>query len=114
MLIQIIVSIFLILIILKTLGRRKTKDLSSKETIAWLVVWIGTGVIFWFPQQTDKISKILGVSKGADLITYLAIIILAYLIFRIFIHLDRIEKNITKLTREDTLEDTKKPKNLTS
>ncbi len=108
MLIQIIVSIFLVLIILKTLGRRKSKELSLRETIAWLVVWVGTGVIFWFPQQTDKISKILGVSRGADLITYLAIIILAYLVFRIFIHLDRIEKSITKLTREDTLDEAEK------
>jgi hypothetical protein len=96
------------LIILKTLGRRKSKELSLRETIAWLVVWVGTGVIFWFPQQTDKISKILGVSRGADLITYLAIIILAYLVFRIFIHLDRIEKSITKLTREDTLDEAEK------
>jgi len=108
MLIQIIVSIFLVLIILKTLGRKKSKELSLRETIAWLVVWVGTGVIFWFPQQTDKISKILGVSRGADLITYLAIIILAYLVFRIFIHLDRIEKSITKLTREDTLDEAEK------
>ena len=107
MLIQIIVSIFLILIILKTLNRKKNKELSLKETIAWLIVWLGTGIIFWFPQQTDKISKILGVSRGADLITYLAIIILAYLIFKIFIHLDRIEKNITKLTRENALEKVK-------
>jgi hypothetical protein len=108
MLIQIIVSIFLVLIIIKTINKKKSKEISLKETIAWLVIWIGTGVIFWFPQQTDKISKILGVSRGADLITYLAIIILAYLVFRIFIHLDRIEKSITKLTREDTLDEAEK------
>ena len=111
MLIQIIVSIFLILIILKTIARYQKKDLSLKETLAWSIVWIGTGVIFWFPQQTDKISQILGINRGADLITYLAIIILAYLVFRIFIHLDRIEKNITKLTRKDALKDTEEHKN---
>jgi hypothetical protein len=111
MLIQIIVSIFLILIILKTLARRKTKELSIKETIAWLVVWIGTGLIFWFPQYTTRIANILGVGRGADLITYLSIIILAYLIFRIFIHLDRIEKNITKLTRENALDNNKENEN---
>ena len=108
MLIQIIVSIFLILIIIKTLARKKSKELSLKETIAWLIVWIGTGIIFWFPQYTTRIANILGIGRGADLITYSAIIVLAYLIFRIFIHLDRIEKNITKLTREDALDNVKK------
>jgi hypothetical protein len=108
MLIQIIVSIFLVLIILKTLARKKSKELSLKETIAWLIVWIGTGIIFWFPQYTTRIANILGIGRGADLITYFAIIILAYLVFRIFIHLDRIEKNITRLTREDALDNKKK------
>lgn len=104
MLIQIIVSIFLILVIFKTINRYQKKELSFKELLAWLIVWVGTGFIFWFPQHTTKIANILGIGRGADLITYAAIIILAYLVFRIFIHLDRIEKNITKLTREDALD----------
>ena len=110
MLIQIIVSIFLLLIILKTLNKRKNKELSLKETIAWLIIWVGIGVIFWFPQYTTKIANILGIGRGADLTTYISIIILAYLVFRIFIHLDRIEKNITKLTREDALDNQKENK----
>ena len=110
MLIQIIVSIFLLLIIIKTLSRRKTKELSLKETIAWLIIWIGTGIVFWFPQYTTRVANILGIGRGADLITYLSIIILAYLVFRIFIHLDRIEKNITKITRNDALDNAKKNK----
>lgn len=108
MLIQIIVSIFLLLTILKTLARKKSKELSLKETIAWLIVWLGTGFIFWFPKYTTRIANILGIGRGADLIIYSSIIILAYLIFRIFIHLDRIEKNITKLTREEALKNTEK------
>jgi len=111
MLIQIIVSIFLILIILKTLNRRKRKELSLKEFLGWLIIWIGIGIVFWFPQYTTKIADILKIGRGADLITYLAIIILTYLIFRIFIHLDKIEKNITKLTRKDALEKTEEQKN---
>jgi small membrane protein len=107
MIIQIIVSIFLILIILKTLARKKSKELSIKETIAWLIVWIGTGLIFWFPQYTTRVAEILKIGRGADLITYLAIIVLTYLVFRIFIHLDRIEKSITKLAREDALDNDK-------
>ena len=108
MLIQIIVSIFLLLIIIRTLNKRKTKELSLKETIAWLIIWIGIGIVFWFPQYTTKIANILGIGRGADLITYLAIIILAYLMFRIFIRLDKMEKNITKITRKDALENVEK------
>lgn len=107
MLIQIIVSIFLILIIIRTLSRYQNKDLSLKETLSWLIVWLGTGIVFWFPQYTTKLANILGIGRGADLITYLAIIILAYLVFRIFIHLDKIEKNITKITRKDALDNVK-------
>ncbi len=111
MLIQIIVSIFLLIIIIRTLDKKKSKELSLKETIGWLIIWLGIGIVFWFPQHTDKIANILGISKGADLITYLAIIILAYFVFRIFIHLDKIEKNITQLTRKDALKNTEEHKN---
>ncbi len=111
MFIQIIVSIFLLIMILRTLSRKKSKELSIKETIGWLIIWLCIGIVFWFPQYTTKIANILGIGRGADLITYLAIIVLAYLIFRIFIHLDKIEKNITKITRQDALENTEKHKN---
>ncbi len=112
MLIQIIVSAFILIIIFRTLNKKKTKELTLKETIAWLIIWSGIGIVFWFPQYTTKIANILGIGRGADLITYFSIIILAYLIFRIFIHLEKIEKNITTLTREDALENIEKHKNI--
>ncbi len=103
MLIQIIVSFFSLIIIFRTLEKKRKKELSLKETLAWLIIWIGIIIVFWFPHYTTKLANILGIGRGSDLIIYSAVIILAYLIFRIFIHLDKIEKNITKLTRDDAL-----------
>ena len=45
------------------------------------------------------------IASGIELVVYLSVVIAFYLIFRIFVRLDRIEKNITKVVREVAIRD---------
>ena len=60
------------------------------------------------PQQTDVIAQLVGVSRGADLLVYLSILVLFFLAFKILVRLEKIEKDITKIVRHVAL--TEKPK----
>jgi hypothetical protein len=45
------------------------------------------------------------VGRGVDLVIYISVLILFYLIFRTLVRLDKIEKDITKIVREVALKD---------
>jgi hypothetical protein len=107
MLIQIILLIFIGFVFLRIFSRIKRKEITLKEGIFWSFFWVLVGLAVLFPKTTDLFAKTLGVGRGADLLVYLAVIFLFYLVFRIFVHLEKIERNITKIIRKIALEEKK-------
>jgi hypothetical protein len=103
MLIQIILLIFIFFVFLRIISKAKRKEITLRETFFWVVFWLlVTGAVV-FPRTTDIFAQKLGVGRGADLLVYLAVIFLFYLVFRVFVQLEKIEKDITKIIREIAL-----------
>jgi hypothetical protein len=67
-------------------------------------------LVFWQPESTSYLANILGVGRGADLIIYLSVIVIFYLLFRVFIRLNKIDSEITKITRKDALKNVEEKK----
>jgi small membrane protein len=110
MLIQILIILFSLFALNRLRSKFKNKEISNKEFFLWMVFWLLViGATIWF-KQTDIIASFFGVEKGADLAIYISIITLFYLIFKIIVKLDKIEKDITKLVRGVALEEQKKEK----
>lgn len=111
MVIQIILVVFFLFVLFKVFDRFRSGDLKGKEAIGWLVFWILAGAVVVNPNSTLFLAKILGVGRGVDAIIYLAMALLFFLVFKIFVRLEKIEHQITKLVRQDTLSQTKKYEN---
>ncbi len=82
----------------------------QKVSLHWFFLWNGLwlaviGIALW-PRSADVIAKLVGVERGADLAVYLAVVILAYLVFRLFVRQEQTEKEITKLVRKIAIEET--------
>jgi len=108
MFIQIIIIAFLLFAASRVLLRFKDRSISIGELIFWMLLWIGAGVITLLPQSTDFLAKILGVGRGVDAIIYIAIIILFYGMFRLYVKMEHIEHEITDIVRKTALKnDTK-------
>lgn len=102
---QIILITIIALIIIYSCWRFKRGDLSGKRLLVWLIFWwLAILVIIW-PNLTVLIANYLGIGRGADLIIYLSLIIIFYLLFRLLIRIENLEKNLTKLVREKALDD---------
>ena len=104
MIIKIIILIFVLVVLVRTFGRLKSGDITNREFIIWLVFWLLVGWVTLVPQKTDLIAKFLGVGRGADLLVYLSIIVLFFVIFRIIVKLEKIDRDITKVVRAMALE----------
>jgi hypothetical protein len=70
-----------------------------RARLAWLVLWLATGVAILRPELTTAIARRLGIGRGADLVLYLAILGGAAGFFLVYLRLVRIESEITRLVR---------------
>ena len=105
---QIILTAIVIFIIYKTLLIYRKGNLTRFFTLIWLGFW---GIILFFLFQQNLLSKIanyLGVWRGVDLALYLSVIVIFYLIFKIFAVLEEINQKITHIVRKDALQNRKK------
>jgi small membrane protein len=75
------------------------------EGIGWTVAWIAAGIVIARPDATSMIANLVGVGRGVDLVLYAAVIALFFLVFRIFIAVDRVEREITDVVRREALKD---------
>ena len=100
MLIQFIIILFSAFVIFRLLDKFKKKEVSTKEFYLWLFFWLSViSATIWF-RKTDVIAKFFGVEKGADLAVYVSIIVLFYLVFKMVIKFDKMERDITKIVRK--------------
>ena len=101
--IQQILAIIIILFFLSRLfWQKKRQELGKAEFTFWLIFWLcGLGAII-FIKKIDLLLVDLGFSaRGIDVLFYMAVIVLFYFVLRVRIRLERIEKNITVLTRQN-------------
>lgn len=105
--IQIIIIIFIIFAVTKIISRFKEGVLTTKELTIWILFWIAAATIIILPSTTGILAKALGVGRGADVIVYLSIILIFYILFKIKIGMEKIEQEITKIVREQALKEEK-------
>ena len=108
MVIQFVLVIFFLFALFKVVNKFRASELKAWDAIGWAFFWIFAGVVILKPDTTYVLAGILGVGRGVDAIIYLTVAILFFLVFRIFIRLEKIERNLTKLTRQDSLKNVKK------
>lgn len=110
-LLETLVTFFAIFAISRSWLRLKKGNESVLEFIFWSFVWMGVVFIMFFRDLVDIIAlKYFDVGRGIDLIVYVSIVVLFYLVFRVYSKAEILEQDITKLTRTIAIEESKKKK----
>ncbi len=99
MLIQYLLSFLILLIIYRVVAKWRQGVLTSRDMIFWIGFWFVVGVIILLPETTSFMAKQVGVGRGVDLVVYLSIVLIFYIIFQMTIKIEKIERNITKVVR---------------
>jgi len=106
--IQIIGIIFALFALSRAYLRFKDNRLTKNEFIFWALVWIVVLIIAFIPSTLSLFSNILGIQRGMDLIIVISVVVLFYLIFRLYVQLEGVKREITALVRKVALEDNRK------
>jgi len=110
MLIQILIIVFALFAIWRALSKFRAKELAVSWFVFWLFFWVAVGVVVLLPQTTEIVASWVGVGRGVDVAIYFSIVLLFYMVFRIFLKLHSIEASITKVVREESIREAKIPK----
>lgn len=104
---QILALIIIALFLIRLIGQKKKNQINRSEFLLWLIFWILAGIAIVFIKEVDKVVAGLGFGKeGIDILFYVAVLFLFYLIFKIRLRQAKIEKEITKIVRETAIKDT--------
>ncbi len=105
MLIQILLLIFFAFAIAKAIARWLNRDITLGNLFYWIIFWLAAAVIVIWPDATFYLARILGIGRGADLVVYVSLVIIFFLIFRLMINQEKQKREITRLTREIALKE---------
>lgn len=114
--IQIVLLAFVIFAISRVYFRAKEKILSPQTYIFWMFIWLAAAFGIIQPGTTSKLAEIFGVGRGVDIIVYIALALVFYLVFRIYVMVEDLRHEITFIVRQVALRKTstirhrKKPK----
>ncbi len=99
--IQQVIALIIVSFFLARLFWQKQKgQIKAGEFVFWLIFWLIAGFAIIFIKQIDNLVAGLGFSgSGIEVLIYLAVVVLFYLIFKIRIKLAKIEKDITNIVR---------------
>ncbi|MBI4133774.1 DUF2304 domain-containing protein [Candidatus Uhrbacteria bacterium] len=106
--IQILILIFILFALSRTVLQFRERKLRVHWFVVWLLLWAGVGFVVLRPEVTSRLARFVGITRGADLVVYTAIIVLSYLVFRVLVKIESLEGQITKLVRHLALDDKKK------
>ena len=110
--IQIILFILILLLFVRTVKRLREGSIRQAAFIGWTLLWVIGGAAVIFPDSTGRIAEIVGVGRGVDVVVYIAVVVLFFLLFKMYNRLNTMEGEITKLVRllalHDNDEDEKK------
>lgn len=108
--IQILLLALVIFALSRVYLRAKEKVLSPRAAFFWFLVWTGALVGITLPTTTTKIAEFFGVGRGVDVIVYISLVLLFYLVFRIFVMIEDLRHEITSLVRDIALANPSKKK----
>ena len=102
---QVALCIFLFFALSRVFLRFKSKEVSWRGLIFWSFLFSSAMVVTVFPDISTRAAKALGIGRGADAVIYTSIVLLFYLVFRLYVYIQDIHYEISDLVKKLALKD---------
>ncbi|HTN42190.1 MAG TPA: DUF2304 domain-containing protein [Nitrospiria bacterium] len=77
----------------------RQRKISAMALLLWLFLWTGFAVVVLFPKSSVVLAHLLGISRGTDLALYLSVILILFILFRVYVRLEQVDRQITQIVR---------------
>lgn len=97
MIIKILTVLFIFFTTSRAVLRFKDRNMSLQSLFFWMLLWAAILIFVFNPKLSDEIAHLAGIQRGTDIAFFASSIILFYLVFRLYIKIDSLDKDLTKL-----------------
>lgn len=97
---QIFLAIFLFFALSRVVLRFRGGEISLKSFFFWILLFGSAIITVLWPGITGGLAETLGVGRGADVVLYTSIVLIFYLIFRIYVYIQDLRHEISNLTKK--------------
>ncbi len=108
MIFQVLILLFSLVAIVSIFLRRAKDGLGIRGTAFWILFWLGVDVVVLFPNSTTVLANALGIGRGVDLVMYISVLLIFFILFRLNVKIEGINRQITKVVRKNAIDDVKK------
>ena len=105
---QILILIFVAFVIFKSVKRLTKKEISFWLFLFWVSIWVFVALVSVFPVIIEKAAEFVGIGRGVDLVVYTAVFALFYLMFKIYVRVNKVEKEISQIVRKIAIDKVEK------
>lgn len=105
MLIQIVLGLFILFAVSRVILQVRNGNLSVYSFLFWTALFVFALVGLLIPSLLSQLARLLGIGRGVDVVIYVSLILLFYLVFRLHILLEDIRHEVTKVWREIALKE---------
>ncbi len=107
---QILFSLITASAIYVLVKKRSSAAISSRTLLVWSLLWLSAEAIVLFPDLSSYIADIVGIGRGADVVLYIAIILLFLMMLKLYIKVEKVSRDITLAIRAQAISHPKTPK----
>ncbi|ASJ07773.1 UDP-N-acetylglucosamine--dolichyl-phosphate N-acetylglucosaminephosphotransferase [Thermococcus siculi] len=103
--VQYIAITVVVALMLYVLGKYGKKEMDWRDFLFWETILVGLLIVSVFPLEiANFIKTLLGLGRGLDALFVVAIGLTYILVFKVYMAVDRTEREITELTRKIAIE----------
>ena len=103
--IQIVLVLFAVFAMSRAVAGFRRGTLALTPFALWLLFWAAVVVVAVRPETTAALARVFCVGRGADLAIYLALVLLFFLMFRLFARIEDLERQLTRMVRAQALKE---------
>ena len=102
---QILLIITTIIVIIFLYRRLRVKKITPATFVLWALVCVVVNFFAFAPKFSDPLAGFFGFGRGLDLLLVFGYALLVYAIFRLYVKIDELNRNMTDLVRALAIKD---------
>ncbi len=103
---QLGIAVLSLVAIISVLRKQKEHFVGPMGALFWVVFWVAVvGTVSLPTELLDRISRVIGIGRGVDLVMYTSIALLFFLIFKLHIKIEKMQRDMTQVIRDKALKE---------
>ncbi len=102
---QLGIALLSLIAIVSVIRKRREHFVGPLGAMLWIIFWVAFVGVVSLPSITQTVADIIGIGRGVDLVMYVSIALLFFLVFKLHIKIEKIQRHVTKVVRERALKE---------